>query len=84
MDFILKYFRSSRSSSTPGLSSSAASLVRKDTLHSTISTSETLLPQSNGPNQVPVRLKGQYLAKDFGAVSNKYGAIGYGGMTSTI
>ncbi|KAG9075462.1 hypothetical protein FRC06_010077 [Ceratobasidium sp. 370] len=35
-------------------------------------------PRSSESNARPVR------AKDFGALQNKYGAIGYGGMTSII
>ncbi|KAG8693849.1 hypothetical protein FRC08_008843 [Ceratobasidium sp. 394] len=36
------------------------------------------VPRSSKSNARPVR------AKDFGALQNKYGAVGYGGMTSII
>ncbi|KAG8764608.1 hypothetical protein FRC12_008003 [Ceratobasidium sp. 428] len=42
---------------------------------------------SSAPSSVPRSSKSnvrQVRAKDFGAIQNKYGAVGYGGMTSIV
>jgi hypothetical protein len=84
------FSKSSSDSSSVRTGSSAASLLHKADSRSTNGgkgNAPSKNPASSSPDhssQSVPSTKTQYLAKDFGAVSNKYGAIGYGGMTSGI
>ncbi|KAG8712836.1 hypothetical protein FRC08_014024 [Ceratobasidium sp. 394] len=89
MPFFSKQSQPSCDSSSVQSSSITMSLIRKDASSpkqkaaSPLNSTATSSDQSS-PNFPGVSPKTQYRAKDFGAVSNKYGAIGSGSMFSTL